>query len=382
MAPRGPPPPYPRTRRARQEQRRPHGGAPRRRLSVRLVTVAGVEIRVHATFLALVALVALGSTVPDGPGLFAGLAWLVALFSCVVAHELAHSLVARRNGIPVIEIELLPIGGVSKMARLPDDPQVELRIAAAGPAASVALGAAFASLAVLVGASLWPPTLYGGAWLARLAWVNVILAAFNLLPALPLDGGRVLRAVLEQRSDREQATRTAARVGRFFASLMIAAGVLVNLWLLIIGVFVYLGSVAEEAAATLHGLTKDLRVRDVMIREPIVIVAGTPAGDAAASVWRGAQREFPVVTADGICVGLVTAGMLLDADPATPVGEIADTTAPVLSPDDPLEESGLLDRLPLAAPVVVGGAVVGLARSADAALVIEGLATQRGQRHP
>jgi Zn-dependent protease len=349
---------------------------------VRLVTVAGVEIRVHATFLALVALVALGSTVPDGPGLFAGLAWLVALFSCVVAHELAHSLVARRNGIPVIEIELLPIGGVSKMARLPDDPQVELRIAAAGPAASVALGAAFASLAVLVGASLWPPTLYGGAWLARLAWVNVILAAFNLLPALPLDGGRVLRAVLEQRSDREQATRTAARVGRFFASLMIAAGVLVNLWLLIIGVFVYLGSVAEEAAATLHGLTKDLRVRDVMIREPIVIVAGTPAGDAAASVWRGAQREFPVVTADGICVGLVTAGMLLDADPATPVGEIADTTAPVLSPDHPLEESGLLDRLPLAAPVVAGGAVVGLARSADAALVIEGLATQRGQRHP
>ena len=173
--------------------------------------MAGVDIRIHATFLLLVALVALGSTAPEGPGLVASLVWLAAIFTCVVVHELAHSLVARRNGIPIVEIELLPIGGVSKMERSPEDPRVELRIAAAGPAASVALGAVFAGIALLAGVPMWPPTLYGGGFLARLSWVNLLLAGFNLAPALPLDGGRVLRALLEQKTDRQRATHVAAR---------------------------------------------------------------------------------------------------------------------------------------------------------------------------
>jgi Zn-dependent protease len=339
--------------------------------------VAGVEIRVHASFLLLVALVATASTVPEGPGLISGLAWLVALFACVVVHELAHSLVARRNGIPVIEIELLPIGGVSKMARLPEEPRVELQIAVAGPVASIALGGSFALLAVLAGASLWPPDLYGESWLVGLAWVNVILAVFNMLPALPLDGGRVLRAMLEERTDRERATRTAARAGRFLAALMIAAGLLVNLWLLVIGIFVYVGSSAEEAAATIHTLIKDLRVRDVMLREPIVAAVDAPAGEALVSLSRRSQQGLPVVATDGTYFGLVTVDVLIDADPATPVGRIADTEAPTLSPDDPLEASGLLTSPAMVAPVVCEGAVVGLARSADAVRVVERLIARR-----
>ena len=317
-----PPPAYPAQGLPRAAPSRSRRAPPRLRLSMRVATVAGIEIRIHATFLLLVALVALGSAQPEGPGLVAGFAWLFALFSCVVIHELAHSLVARRNGILIEEIELLPIGGVSKMPRSPEDPSVELRIAAAGPAASVALSVAFAIVAMLSGVSMWPPTLYGGGFLARLAWVNMLLAGFNMVTALPLDGGRVLRAVLEQRIDRQRATQIAARAGRLFASLMIAAGVLVNLWLLVIGVFVYFGSWAEETAAMIHERIKELRVRDAMIREPIIVAASAPAVRVAEALWHGAQREFPVIGANGDYVGLVTAEKLLGAAPGSTVGDM------------------------------------------------------------
>ncbi|MGD9705941.1 MAG: site-2 protease family protein [Acidimicrobiia bacterium] len=342
-----------------------------------MATVAGIEIRIHASFLLLVALVALGSTAEEGPGLASALIWLAALFACVVIHELAHSVVARRNGIPIVEIELLPIGGVSKMARSPDDPAVEFRIAAAGPIASMVLGGAFAVLALLIGVSMWPPTLYGGGFLARLSWANLLLAGFNLVPALPLDGGRVFRALLAQRTDRERATRVAAMVGRLVASLVIAAGIFfVNLWLLVIGVFVYFGSSAEETAATIHERIKDVRVRDVMIRDPIALPAHVLVAQLTDTLWHSAQREFPVVTAQGTYIGLVTAAMLLRAAPGATVGDIADTAAPTLAPDDRLEASGLLDDELTAAAVVSAGRVVGLARATDAALVAQRLIQQ------
>lgn len=337
---------------------------------MRLATVAGIEIRVHASFLLLVGIVALGSTAPGSPGLVASMLWLVALFACVVFHELAHSLVARRNGIPIIEIELLPIGGVSKMARSPEDPAVELRIAAAGPAASLVLAAAAAAVALIAGVTLWPPTLVGGGFLARLAWVNLVLAAFNLLPALPLDGGRVLRAALEPRIGRVRATHIAATAGRVGAVLMIAVGVLVNVFLVVIGVFVYLGSWAEEATLALHERARDLCVRDVMIREPIVVPAAARVARAAPALWHDAQRAFPVVSPDGAYVGLVTAENLLGHSAET-IGDVADRTAPTLGPDDPLEASGLLTDGPRVATVVSAGQVVGLARAADAVLVAQ-----------
>lgn len=338
-------------------------------MSMRVATVAGIQIRIHATFLILLVLVGLGAAAEEGPGPAWAFVWLAALFTCVVVHELAHSLVARHHGIPVVEIELLPIGGISKMARLPDDPHVELRIAVAGPVVSVVLGAGFAGLAVLAGVSMWPPTLYGGGFLARLSWVNLLLAGFNLLPALPLDGGRVLRAVLEQRTDPERATRAAAYVGRLFASAMIVAGFLFNVWLLAIGAFVYFGSWAEEAAATLHERVKDLRVSDVMIREPICVPTDAVVEELVAGLWRTAQREFPVVAADGTYVGLVSADALLRAAPRARPEAIADQPT-VLSPDDPLETSGLLSGDVDVAAVTRDGRVVGLARAVDAALVV------------
>jgi Zn-dependent protease len=345
-------------------------------MSMRVATVAGIQIRIHATFLILVALVALGATAEEGPGLASALIWLAALFTCVVVHELAHSLVARHNGIPIVEIELLPIGGISKMARSPEDPRVELRIAIAGPVVSILLAAVFAGLATLAGVSMWPPTLYGGGFLARLSWVNLLLAGFNLVPALPLDGGRVLRAVLEQRTDRERATRAAARAGRLFASAMIAAGLLFDIWLLVIGVFVYLGSWAEEAAASLHERVKDLRVSDVMIREPVCVSPDASVNELTSGLWSTAQREFPVVAADGTYVGLVSADALLRAAPHALVGAVAGRPA-VLSPGDSLENTGLLSGEVDSAAVVSGGRVVGLARAVDAALVVRQVLQRR-----
>ncbi len=241
------------------------------------------------------------------------LSWLVALFACVVAHELGHSLVARRNGIETVEIELLPIGGVSKLARNPEDPRVELRIAIAGPIVSVVLGVVFAFAALAAGVEMWPPTLYGGGFVARLAWVNLLLAGFNLLPALPLDGGRVLRAMLEQHTGRERATRLAARVARGVAIAMIAVGFVLNVWLVLIGAFVYFASSAEEKAATIHERVKDRHVSDVMIQNPICVPPDTPVAQLLGVMSTTAQRDFPVVAADGAYVGLLRAGVLLHA---------------------------------------------------------------------
>jgi len=284
-------------------------------------------------------------------------------------HELAHSLVAIRHGIPIVEIELLPIGGVSKMERNPEDPAVELRIAIAGPAASVALSTFFASAALLARAPMWPPTLYGGAFLARLAWVNLLLAAFNLIPALPLDGGRVLRAFLEERTDRQHATQVAARAGRMFGSAMIAFGLFFDIWLVLIGVFVYFGSWAEESAVVAHELLKGLVVRDVMIRDPLVVRDTMPTSEASEDLWHSAQRDVPVIDGSSSYIGLVTAETLLRAPDGSIVAEVANTHAPVLAPDDPLETSGLLSGDVPAAAVVDAGHVVGLARAQDAALV-------------
>lgn len=351
-------------------------------MSLQIARVAGIAIRIHVTFLLLVGLVALGSTAPGGPGLVAGMAWLVALFACVVLHELSHSLVARRYGIPISEIELLPIGGVSKMTRAPDDPAVELRIAAAGPLASAVVGLSFAALSVLARVDVWPPTLYGGAFLARLAWVNLLLAGFNLVPALPLDGGRVLRARLEARSDRATATRVAARVARIAAAGMVVSGALVNLWLLVIGVFVYLGSRAEETVALIHERIKDVRVGDIMIREPTLLPAAADAVDVARVIWQHPQREFPVVDGAGAYVGLVTATKLLGATHGQTVGELTDPSVPTLAAADLVESTGLLSGDLPAAVVLRDGQILGLVRADDAALAARHLmeASTRARR--
>ena len=227
----------------------PPAAVRRNRTAWRIGRLFGIDILVHWSFLLLLALV-VAADATHGPGAVGrGLAWVVAIFGCVLVHELAHCVVAVRDGVVVDDILLLPIGGVSQMRTMPTAPSEELAIAIVGPLTSLALAGGFALAAIATGSDLWPPTLLVGPWLVRLAWLNLVLGVFNLIPALPMDGGRVLRAALSMDEDRARATATAAKVARFIAVLWIAAGLADDVWLVLIGIFVLLAAGAEESAA-------------------------------------------------------------------------------------------------------------------------------------
>jgi len=277
--------------------------------------VLGVEIRVHASFFLLVALFAFASTGPGGAGLLSGMSWLVVLFACVVVHELAHCVVGQARGAVVRDIVLLPIGGMSRLERLPARPEDEFAMAAAGPLASVLLGVGAAMVAVAVGVALLPIDLATGSLLARLSWVNLMLAAFNLLPAFPLDGGRMLRALLERRHGKAVATRRAASVGRVVAVAMIATGCFFDVWLVIIGAFVYFAATAEERSTLQHLRLRGVHVRDLM-HAP---VAGTTTGVPSATIVLDADDE---VEDDLPALVRAPRGVLAVVDHAVPVGEI------------------------------------------------------------
>jgi Zn-dependent protease len=244
--------------------------------------VAGIDVRVHLSFFLIVALFAVASTQPGGEGLVAGLGWLVVLFACVVVHELAHCVVGRSRGAQVHEIVLLPIGGVSRMERMPELPDDELAMAIAGPAASVALGVAAGMVALALGVPLLPVSFVTGSFVVRLFWVNLVIAGFNLLPAFPLDGGRVLRALLARRCSEARATHLAAVTGRSFGLALVAVGLVVNLWFAILGAFVYFGAQLEEAATIQHLRLRGLHVRDLMLDDPVVVAPFAAVGAAAA----------------------------------------------------------------------------------------------------
>jgi Zn-dependent protease len=246
--------------------------------------------------------------------------WLAAVvatlvfYACLLAHELAHAILARRFGMRVEGIVLWLLGGVSKLQGDAPRASVELRMAAAGPATSLALGVGFLAVTRLLGAA--GVSLLAGAVTGWLGWVNALLAGFNLLPAFPLDGGRVLRGVLWQRhGDRTRATRSAARAGRAFGYLLIAFGIwelfggagLAGLWLVLLGWFLLGAARAEQEAVTMQARLAGLLVADAMMPNPVVVPADTSIADLVEH-WlsRYRQAAFPVVDADGSVLGLVT----------------------------------------------------------------------------
>lgn len=347
--------------------------APHRRWSFPIARVAGIQIRVHATFFLLVALFVAAGTAPKGPGVVSSLVWLVAIFACVVFHELAHCIVGRRRGLVVHEIDLLPIGGVSRLETFPETPRDEFALAIAGPAASVALAFAAAAAAVALSVSLYPIDLVHGPFLARLAWLNLLLAAFNMIPAFPLDGGRVFRSLLEQRFDLERSTRIAGTTGRWFAFVLIATGLFTNLWLTIIGVFIYLGASTEENATLAHLHLAGRRVRDAMLELPLTVDADVGAPELRRLAHQNGQDVFPVARA-GRYVGVVDVASIARAPDAASAGELADRAAPTLAPDDDLEGdvAAVAAARGQAVTVVDDGKIVGLLRLADISRVVAG----------
>jgi Zn-dependent protease len=358
---------------------RPPTGAPervqseRRRWSFPIGRVADIQIRVHVSFFLLVALFVMAGVAPKGPGVGAALAWLVMIFACVVFHELAHCLVGRRHGLVVHEIDLLPIGGVSRLETFPQNGRDEFAMAIAGPMASAFLGVVATALALAASQPMVPVDLVNGPFLTRLAWLNLLLAAFNMIPAFPLDGGRVFRALLERRYSLERSTRIAGRAGRWVAVALVAVGLFWDLWLAIIGVFIYLGGSAEEAATMTHLRLEGRRVGDVMLIEPITIDASADAVEMRRLVRSNCQGTFPVVR-EGRYVGLIDVPTIEQSPAGARAGDLADCSAPVLAADDDVE--GDLSALPGApghsVAVLDGERVVGLLRLDDVARLVAG----------
>jgi Zn-dependent protease len=219
--------------------------------SLKLGKLLGIDLYVHFTFVLL--LVFFGVYYwRDSHSLeatFQGVVFIVALFGCVVLHELGHALMARRYGIKTRDITLLPIGGIARLEKMPEKPLQELWVTLAGPAVNVAIAIILTlGLAAASGfTSMEQIGENGGSFWQRLIVLNLVLAAFNLLPAFPMDGGRILRALLAMRLSRRRATVIAANVGQGMAVLFVVLGFLYNPFLILIGIFVYLGAQAEAA---------------------------------------------------------------------------------------------------------------------------------------
>jgi len=279
--------------------------------------VGGIDMRVHATFVLLLAWLALVFYRSTGTsaGAARGLLFTLALFASVLLHELGHAFAARRFGVKTRDITLLPIGGVSRLETIPNKPKQELAIALAGPAVTLAIIIVLAITLRVLGIPATVGTqsgavMGGASFLVQLMWVNGWLLVFNLLPAFPMDGGRVLRAALALRQDYVSATETAARIGRGFAILFGIVGFFYNPLLVLIALFVWVGATAESMAARERAVLSGVAVERLMIRDVRTLQPSDSLNAALKHILEGFQHDFPVVQ-DGHVVGILTRSMLL-----------------------------------------------------------------------
>jgi Zn-dependent protease len=282
--------------------------------SWRIGRVAGIDVHLHFTFLILLGWVALSHYLQrqNWRDALGGLAFTLSLFTIVVLHELGHALTARRFGIRTRDITLLPIGGVARLERIPENPKQELLVALAGPAVNVVLAALFLGV-LMVGAELPAAKefkLVGGHFLAKLMWINVSLAVFNLLPAFPMDGGRVLRAVLAMRMDYVRATNIAASIGKGMAWVFASVGLFTNPFLIFIALFVWIGAAQEASQAQMKSALAGLPVSRVMMTDFRTLAPEDTLARAVEHILSGSQQDFPVVES-GHVVGVLTRGDLL-----------------------------------------------------------------------
>jgi len=338
------------------------------RWSIPIVRLFGIRVRLHVTFLLFVGWVALDQGLLAGHFARAGLAVALALlaFSCVVLHELGHALAARRFGIATRDIVLLPIGGVARLERMPERPGQEILVAIAGPAVNVAIAAALA-LAIAFSGRPTDFARFGDGLLESLLIINLLMLAFNLIPAFPMDGGRVLRALLALRLPYVQATRVASGVGQGAAVLLGAAGVyfLHNWMLALVAAFVFLAARDERTMVQSRASLRGLPVRAAMLTDFRALETQDPLRRAVGFLMTGSQQDFPVIEAGGLRGVLTRAGLAaalerrgLDA----PVGEAMDPDPCGAAADEPLEDAvaRLRGRGRATAPVLDQGRVVGL----------------------
>jgi stage IV sporulation protein FB len=258
----------------------------------------GSELRVHATFFLLLIWIGGVAWAQAGPmAALVNVVYILLLFVCVIAHEYGHALMARRFGIKTPDITLLPIGGLARLMKMPDKPAQEILVALAGPAVNVVI---FFVLWAVVGLNVSDAPLTGEMGFAdlpgQIAVLNLILAVFNMIPAFPMDGGRVLRAALSFFMDRVKATRIAAMVGQGAAiALGLFALISGNIFLVLIAVFVFMAAGAESSDTQLTSRARRFKARDAMIVEYEPLAPSDSLEAASAALIRTTQHEFPVI---------------------------------------------------------------------------------------
>ncbi|WP_052341823.1 site-2 protease family protein [Salinarimonas rosea] len=307
--------------------------------------IAGTVVKIHVTFVLFLVWIA-GAAWRAG-GFEAALTttlFVLLLFACVLAHEFGHIFAARRYGIRTPSVILSPIGGIASLERIPEDPRQELVVAIAGPAVNVVIAVV---LFLVLGATLDTANLVeienpGLSLLARLAAVNVILVVFNLIPAFPMDGGRVLRALLAMRRPHAEATRIAGRIGQAAAVAFAVIGLFWNPILLVIAIFVYLAASAEVEQVQMKGATRDATIGEAMVSVVETLSPGATLDDAVECLIRTSQKEFPVLDGAGRPRGLVTRDALIPAlrhgSPSDPVLDVMARDVPEIAAGAPLAE--------------------------------------------
>ncbi|MCG6856591.1 MAG: site-2 protease family protein [Salaquimonas sp.] len=325
-----------------------------------IVRVAGSEIRVHVTFFLLLAWIGIVQFQEGGQkAAIEGIAFVIAIFACVVLHELGHAIAARRYGIKTPRITLLPIGGVAELERMPENPLHEIVVAVAGPLVNVVIAAilVYGFGAVLSADAMQAIENPALSFLSRVAAVNVILVLFNLIPAFPMDGGRVLRALLSMRYNRTKATDIAANIGQGLAFVFGFLGLISgNVLLVFVAIFVYLAASGESMAVSLQDAAKSVEVKDAMITEFETLGPNSTLDDAVEALLRTTQHEFPVIDSSNNVRGVLTREALVSGlqhgGRATPVIEVMAKDMPVVNIGDGLEEA--LKRLQQSSASVVG----------------------------
>jgi Zn-dependent protease len=310
--------------------------APRRRSlwTWNLGRIAGIPIRMHLTLLIL--LVWLASLyMMQGAGFGGtamGLVLVLMIFAIIVVHELGHALVARHFGIATRDIMLLPVGGIASLEKMPEKPTQELAVAIVGPLINLGLAGI-----------LWP---INNRFVHEFAFINLALAVFNLIPAFPMDGGRVLRALLAMRMSHEKATNIAAGLGKAFAVLLGVFGLFYNPILLLIAFVVWSGASAERALEQLKSAITGVPVSAAMLRRVESITPEQPLEDAAAMLLRGGLNQLPVID-HGQPIGVITrsdvATALSHAGPNATVANAPQHSIVTVSPSDCLDL--VLDKL-------------------------------------
>ncbi|QQS27856.1 MAG: site-2 protease family protein [Sphingobacteriales bacterium] len=321
--------------------------------SLNIGKLAGIKILVHWTFLILIAYIVFngfsaGNNITE---ITFHILLVLAVFACVVLHELGHALAARRYGIGTKDITLLPIGGVASLESIPEKPQQELIVAIAGPLVNVVIALVLSFIAFIfidqtglspenIEETLIHPNI--NTFIVSLIMVNIMLVLFNAIPAFPMDGGRVLRSLLAMTMDRVKATSIAAKIGQFIAILFVLGGLFYvkNPFLILIGVFVFLGAAAEAQSVTTGSILTGFKVRDV-IRSKFTILKSTDTlKNAVDELLAGSDQDF-LVSENNTISGILKRKDLIKAlsenDNNTPIAGFINSNLPVLKPDDDIK---------------------------------------------